>query len=162
VPASPAELAIGTVTRDASLIIRQLEHRIRDLPALQQHLAARQQDTLSEAAAARHALTQPFKYAAQLDQAAATRADRHHITQRIKARHEHDATRDASPAVAGGDDEAARERQHLDAAGAQRLAAAAFPSPTPVSTIPDARTGDTSRGPGQTPPRVAQRPSRSR
>jgi hypothetical protein len=159
VPATPAELPLGAVTSDASPLIRQLEHRVRDLPALAQRLAARQQDALSEADAARHALTQPFKYAAELDEAAATRAE---ITQRIKARHEHDATRGAS-LPAGDDHQAARERQSLDAAKAQRIAAAAFPFPTPISATPGPSTSDASRPPGQTPPRrLPTPPSRSR
>ena len=125
--AAPAELPLNAVTQDASPLIRQLEHRVRDLPALAQRLTTRRQDALSEAAAARHALTQPFKYAAELDQAAATRAE---ITEQIKARHEkahdHDTTPDAG-------EEASHQRQALDAAQARRLATAAFPSPAPNS-----------------------------
>jgi len=159
VPATPAELPLNTVTQDASPLIRQLEHRIRDLPALAQRLTTRSQDALSEADAARHALTQPFKYAAELDQAAATRAE---ITEQIKARHEqaHDHNHDTTP-----DDgqEAVRQRQTLDAADAQRLAAAAFPSPAPIPATSGASTHDTSRPPGQAPPRrLPAEPRRSR
>jgi hypothetical protein len=140
VPDAPAELPLNAVTQDASPLIRQLEHRVRDLPALVQRLATRRQDALSEADAARHALTQPFKYAAELDQAAATRAE---ITEQIKARHEqahdHDATPDAG-------EEAGHQRQALDAAP-RRLASAAFPSPAPIPATPSASTHDMSRPP---------------
>ena len=155
VPAAPAELPLNNVTQDASPLIRQLEHRVRDLPALAQRLTTRSQDALSEADAARQALTQPFKYATELDQAAATRAE---ITEQIKARHEqaahdHDTTPDAG-------EEADRQRQALDAADAQRLAAAAFPSPAPIPATPGASTRDTSRPPGQAPPRRLPAPPR--
>ena len=154
VPATPAELPLNNVTQDASPLIRQLEHRVRDLPALAQRLTTRSQDALSEADAARHALTQPFKYAAELDQAAATRAE---ITEQIKARHEqahdHDTTPDAGQ-------EAVRQRQALDAADAQRLASAAFPSPAPIPATPGASTHDTSRPPSQAPPRRLPAPPR--
>jgi len=97
VPATPAEMPLNAVTQDASPLIRQLEHRVRDLPALAQRLTTRSQDALSEADAARHALTQPFKYATELEQATATRAE---ITERIKARHDQ-AHDDGTTADAG-------------------------------------------------------------
>ena len=151
VPAAPAELPLNAVTEDASPLIRQLEHRVRDLSALAQRLARHRQDALSEADAARYALTQPFKYATELEQAAATRAE---ITERIKARHDHDSS--PSP-TADACDDAAQRRQDRDVADAQRLAAAAFPSPTPVQ---GGSTCDTSHPPHQTPPRIAERRSR--
>ena len=152
-PATPAELPLNTVTQDASPLIRQLEHRVRDLPALAQRLTTRSQDALSEADAARHALTQPFKYATELGQAAATRAE---ITERIKARHEQAHDHDATP-------DAGEQVDRLDAAEAKRLAAAAFPSPAPIPPTPGASTHDTSRPPGQRPSRrVPAPPRRSR
>ena len=39
VPAAPAELPLNAVIQDASPLIRQLEHRVRDLPALAERLA---------------------------------------------------------------------------------------------------------------------------
>jgi len=68
----------------------------------------------------------------------------------------------ARPPALGLSDDAAQQRRDLDAAEAQRLAAVAFPPPAPGPTIPEARTGDTSRRPGQTLPHVAERPRRSR
>jgi hypothetical protein len=146
VPATPAEVPLNTVTQDASPLIRQLEHRVRDLPALAQRLTTRRHSALSEADAARHALTQPLKYAAELEQAAATRAE---ITEEIKVRHEqaHDHDHDTTP------DAAARQPEVIDAAQARRLAAVAFPSPAPRPITPGASTRDTSRLPGQTPTR---------
>lgn len=155
VPASPAELPLGAVTRDASSLIRQLEHRVRDLPALAQHLAVRQQDALSEADAARHGLSPSRSNTPQSStEQLPTRVE---ITQRIKARHEHDHDRDTTPDAG---EEAARQRQALDAANAQRLAAAAFPSPAPIPAPPGTSTRDTSRPPRQTPPRRVPVPPR--
>ena len=158
VPATPAELPLNNVTQYASPLIRQLEHRVRDLPALAQRLTASSQDALSEADAARHALTQPFKYAVELDQAAGTRAE---ITEQIKDRHEqaheHDHDHDATPDAG---QQAVHQRHALDAADAQRLASAAFPSPAPIPGTPGASTHDTSRPPGQAPPPRAPAPSR--
>ena len=69
VPADPASLTLAQLRSDPASIVRQLETRVRDLPALAERLSNRQHQTRESLTQARAALDAPFKHAAELAQA---------------------------------------------------------------------------------------------
>ena len=82
-PAAPATLETTRLTDSSLSLVRQLEHRLEDLPALQARIEQQQRESTAELARAREQLTRPFKYAAQLADAR-TRQTR--IDEAMKAR----------------------------------------------------------------------------
>jgi hypothetical protein len=107
-PATPATLETTRLNDNSLSLVRQLEHRIDDLPALKTRIEQQQANTTSELERAREQLTRPFKYAQQLADA---RAQQTRVTEAMKAR-----TASAQPT-------AANQTANVDTA--QR---AAFPS----------------------------------
>ena len=115
--------------------MRQLEHRIGDLPALADRLQAARDAALAEARSApSSALAQPFKHA---DALAAASARCQQIAAQMRERQQ-----------------PAPDAAHDDTAELQRLTRANFPAPRP--RISDARPSlDAATGPAPTP-RVAR------
>ncbi len=75
VPAQPASLAQDLVRVDATSLVRQLEHRIADLPALAQRVEVAGITAADEAQRAQNSRAQPFKHADALKTATARSAD---------------------------------------------------------------------------------------
>ena len=92
-PAAPATLPRGELANSAMSLVRQLEHRVENLPALADRLHGHRQAALAERAAAREQLARPFKYA---DQLADARSQQQRIEQTLAQRHTH-AAADHSP-----------------------------------------------------------------
>ena len=63
VPAPPASLTLADARADAQSLIRQLEHRLNDLPALQGRVETNLARATTQAASAQDALAKPFKHA---------------------------------------------------------------------------------------------------
>src|SRR3954454_5375278 len=59
-PAQPATLALERLEHDAFSLVRRLEQRLSDLPALASRLHAARDAALAEGDRARRALAQPF------------------------------------------------------------------------------------------------------
>lgn len=119
VPAQPATLDMQTLAHDARSLLRQLEHRVGDLPALLERTQATSATLADEAARARHALTQPFKHADALTRAQARCTT---IASEMTARQEASAPTESplAPARPAVDD--------VDLAELQRIRDASFPS----------------------------------
>ena len=66
VPGQPATQTLDLVRLDATTLVRQLEHRIGDLPGLRQRIHADQLAAADDVARARDGLAQPFKHTAAL------------------------------------------------------------------------------------------------
>ena len=96
-PATPARLPRGEVADNAISLVRQLEHRIGDLPVLAERLGEQRQAALAEHATARDQLARPFKYAEQL---ATSRQQQQHIEKAIANRHAQAPQAEPAP---GGD-----------------------------------------------------------
>jgi N12 class adenine-specific DNA methylase len=119
VPAQPATLGLDRLGQDALSLVRQLEHRIGDLPALAARLQAAGAAATAEAARAQQALAQPFKHADALATASAR-------CEQIAAQmHERQ--------------QPAPDTLQDDTAELQRLTRANFPAPA-VSTRPSSTT----------------------
>ena len=119
VPAQPAKLGQDLVRVDAQSLVRQLEHRIADLPALQQRTEAAGVKAADEAARAQRAHDQPFKHADAL-RAATTRSGE--IAKLMQERQQ--TTPDTAAAADGTADGLSAELAEL-----QRLRSANFPAP---------------------------------
>ncbi len=82
-PSPPATLELSRLTDSPLSLIRQLEHRLEDLPHLAERLQQRREQITAELDTARAQLSRPFKYAPQLADA---RADQARIEQTMKSR----------------------------------------------------------------------------
>jgi len=137
VPAQPATLGQDLVRVDALSLVRQLEHRIADLPALAARLDAAGVAAADEAARAQAGLSQPFKHTDAL-QAATTRSAE--ITIEMQHRQQpaaQAATENGSPDAAATD------------AQIERITRASFP--TPATGAGPARAPSPTRRPSQRP-----------
>lgn len=74
-PAKPASLPLDAIDRDAASLIRQLEHRVADLPALADRLTTEHHSLQAEITKAHDGLQRPFKHTAALTDARARLAD---------------------------------------------------------------------------------------
>lgn len=126
-PTQPATLGLDVVRQDALSLVRQLERRIADLPALAARVEAARIAAAEEAARAQHGLAQPFKHADALKAASARSTE---IAIEMQNRQ--------APAP-----ETATDRGTTDTASAaaeiDRLTRANFPTPvqgTPHGTAP--------------------------
>jgi hypothetical protein len=130
-PSQPATLAFDEARRDGLSLVRQLEHRIADLPALTQRVERDGLAAAEEATRAQQALAQPFKHADAL--AAATQRSAE-IASEMQNRQQPDPAAGNPPGAGDEHDPAAR------AADAQRVAGAGFPGhpssagPAPTAT----------------------------
>ena len=82
-PSAPATLELSRLSDSPLSLIRQLEHRLEDLPHLADRLHERRHQITAELDTARAQLTRPFKYAPQLADA---RADQARIEQTMTSR----------------------------------------------------------------------------
>ena len=64
---APASLSLDLVPRDAQSLVRQLEHRLAEVPMLAERLESRRADAAAEANRTERALTRPFKHAEALE-----------------------------------------------------------------------------------------------
>ena len=111
-PSTPATLELARLGDSGLSLIRQLEHRLDDLPALAQRIHDAQQTATADLANARDQLPQPFKYQQQLAHA---REDQARIEQAMKDHgqpHEHDPRDQRTPNPV--DDPHATTRQPRD------------------------------------------------
>jgi len=74
VPTQPAVLGLDVARQDPISLVRQLERRIQDLPALADRVDAASVAAAEEGARAQHGLAQPFKHADALKAATACSA----------------------------------------------------------------------------------------
>jgi len=151
-PASPATLELDDARRDAQSLVRQLEHRIGDLPALAARIERDGLTAGDEAAKAQRGLEQPFKHADALTAATARSTQ---IAQEMQARQNPEP--DTSPDTAAGAGAGSGPVIDADVAEARRLSNLTFPGPpqpgtrtasTPASTSPrrmPGRDNDVSR-----------------
>ena len=137
VPAQPAKLGQDLVRVDAQSLVRQLEHRIADLPALQQRTEAAGVKAADEAARAQRAHDQPFKHADAL-RAATTRSGE--IAKLMQERQQ--TTPDTAAAADGAADGLSAELVEL-----QRIRSANFPAPPTVAAPKAASPTSTPRRP---------------
>jgi len=150
------QIAGRTVARTAARSSASSSIASAILPGARDRLAARQQAARHQASAARQALGQPFKYAEDLDAAAARCAA---IAQQMAAR-QRDVASDTSP-VATAQNSNAHE---AEAEEIRRLITGPMAAHAPLA--PPARapsTRDTSRPPARAPtppPRAPERRSR--
>jgi len=122
-PVAPAEQLLRHARANGSSIVRQLEHRVRDLPDARDRIAGREHAAREQAVAAGQALRQPFKYADELHSADARCAA---IAEEMTARHrdvDSDTFHSGAPTSA----------VDADTAEIRRLVSATFPSCTPLS-----------------------------
>ena len=82
-PSAPATLELSRLSDSPLSLIRQLEHRLEDLPHLADRLQERREQITAELDTARAQLTRPFTYAPQLADA---RADQARIEQTMTSR----------------------------------------------------------------------------
>jgi hypothetical protein len=137
VPAQPATLGLDVVRVDALSLVRQLEHRVADLPALAERLKAAGLAAADEAARAQVGLSQPFKHTDAL-QAAITRS----AEIAIEMQHRQQAAAEA--ATEGGSPDAAAAAVQIE-----RITRASFP--TPATGAAPARATSPPRRPPQRP-----------
>ena len=142
VPAQPAKLGQDLVRVDAQSLVRQLEHRIAELPGLQQRTEAVGVKAADEAARAQQSREQPFKHADALRQATARSTQIAAEMQRQQA--------SADAAVAPTEDTAAAVAP-ADVAELRRLREANFPTGRPAAVPTAAPTSS---------PRRSQPPNR--
>ena len=136
-PAAPAALERGQLREHSLSLIRQLEHRVENLPALADRLDGQREAALAEQRTAREQLARPFKYAEQLSQA---RDEQRRIDGEIAARH----ADSQPPALPPSADEDAVRAAH----------AAAFPTPPrvrPPAAVPVAACPHPPRHPSRGP-----------
>ena len=129
VPAQPATLYLDDVREDAMSLVRQLEHRVGDLPALAERVEAAGVKAADEAARAQQALSQPFKHANALATATARSSA---IAIEMRDRQQPDpepSTAAATTAAAPAIDPALAELKRLTAANFPAPAGSAPPSP---------------------------------
>ena len=150
-PTAPASLERARLQDGGLSLIRQLEHRVEHLPALADDLAARRQNVLAEALAARQQLARPFKYGQQLVDARRRQAV---ITRAMHDRQAKPAPADEPVPVAEAD---ALERDVAEAARVALLGSAHPASAIASSRRPDPVPAAATRHP---PPRRA--PARGR
>jgi hypothetical protein len=144
-PSQPASLTLGRVDVDALSLVRQLEHRISDLPRLAERLQATREAADQEATRAQQALRQPFKHA---DALAAATAHAAAIDARIHERQvEQAAPEDAEPTPTRD-----------EPAELQRLARANFPAPATANASSSDRSPTLRRSPHSPAPETG--PSR--
>jgi N12 class adenine-specific DNA methylase len=139
VPAQPATLGLDTVRQDALSLVRQLERRIHDLPALADRVEAAGVAAAEETARAQHGLAQPFKHTDAL-KAATARSREIAIEMQNRQKAQPEAATDSDTA----------DPSVVAAAEADRIARASFP--TPVQGAP--------RGTAATPARRPPAPGR--
>jgi Helicase conserved C-terminal domain len=149
-PTAPASVERARLQNSGLSLIRQLEHRVENLPALADELAARRQNALAEASAAREQLTRPFKYAQQLADARGRQAE---IKQTMQDRQTHDADEHVSPPNAS-------EPLEPDVAEAVRVAS--LGSARPASAIPSSRRPEPVPATARTRPPARRSPTRGR
>ncbi len=115
-PVEEAQLPMHQLPEHAISLVRQLEHRIHDLPARAERLAASQQAAALDAAHAREGLRQPFKHAYAY---AAAQARSAQIAEQMHQRQEQPReTRDADP----GENRSAIGRASFPGAAVEALA----------------------------------------
>jgi N12 class adenine-specific DNA methylase len=105
-PVRPASLRLDEFGENAGSIVRQLEHRLRDLPAITREIEAEGQDAAREMARAEEGIGQPFKHAEALAAAEARCAAIDEQMQRQSGAQEHphsQATSGAGLSVVDGD-----------------------------------------------------------
>jgi len=144
VPTQPAVLGLDVVRQDAISLVRQLERRIQDLPALAERVDAAGVAAAEEAARAQHGLAQPFKHADAL-KAATVRSSE--IAIEMQNRQAPTTPPEAAATESSPPDPAAAA-----AAEIERLTRASFPTPArDASNVPTTSTGR--RPPSQRPGR---------
>jgi len=141
VAAHPATLALDEVGENASSLIRKLEHRIADLPALAERTEAAGDAAAGEAAHARQARDQPFKHTTALSQVTARSLA---ITTEMQERQQ------PAPETETPDSESAGVGQDAEAAECQRIAAANFAAAaSPAATSPATPAARRAHQPGR-------------
>lgn len=140
VPAPPATLGLDTVRQDAVSLVRQLERRIHDLPALADRVEAAGVAAAEEAARAQHGLQQPFKHADAL-KAATVRSSEIAIEMQNRQKAQPEAATEGDTTDPGA----------AAAAEIDRIARASFP--TPVQGAPHGTAATRARRPPPTPGR---------
>jgi hypothetical protein len=118
VPAQPATLGLDIVRQDTLSLVRQLERRIHDLPALADRAEAAGVAAAEEAARAQHGLAQPFKHADAL-KAATVRSSEIAIEMQNRQKAQPEAAVDGDAADPGA----------AAAAEIDRIARGSFPTP---------------------------------
>jgi N12 class adenine-specific DNA methylase len=111
-PSTPATLEIARLGDSGLSLIRQLEHRLDDLPALAKRIHDAQQNAAADLANARDQLTRPFKYQQQLADAREHQARIEQAMKDHSQRHEHDPDDQRTPTTI--DDPHATARQPRD------------------------------------------------
>ena len=140
VPTQPASLDLDTVRQDALSLVRQLERRIQDLPALADRVEAAGIAAAEEAARAQHGLAQPFKHADAL-KAATARSSEIAIEMQNRQQAQPEAAAEGEPA----------DPRAAAAAEIDRIARASFP--TPVQGAPRGTAATPARRPPPAPGR---------
>jgi len=121
VPTQPAVLGLDVVRQDPISLVRQLERRIQNLPALAERVDVAGVAAAEEAARAQQGLAQPFKHADAL-KAATVRSSE--IAIEMQNRQAPTAAPEAATPSGGAQDPAAAAAAEID-----RLTRASFPTP---------------------------------